>query len=214
MSLPRSEVRYTVEEYLALERESEERHEYLDGLIYAMAGESGEHGDICTNVTGQLYDQLRDKPCRVRSKDTKVLSGPKPRNRFSMKDLFSYPDVVVICGEPEYLDSHRDVLLNPTVIIEVLSSSTESFDRGEKFRRYREHNASLTDYVLVSQSMLLIEHYRRQPNGEWVFVAVSGLEASLRLASINCTLRLADVYDRVSFPVEVPGGSEAEKEPS
>lgn len=200
MSLPRLTPNYTIAEYLAQERASEERHEYLDGQIYAMAGESGEHADICTNLVRELSAQLRGTPCRVRSKDTKVLSGLIPTHRRTTKALFSYPDSVVICGEPQYLDEHRDVLLNPAVIIEVLSPSTEGFDRGEKFRRYRTHLETLTDYILVSQSMPLVEHYRRQPDNEWVFSSVGELEGSLHLASIGCTLRLMEVYDRVKFP--------------
>src|SRR5688572_3018211 len=101
MSVAQSEPRYTIQEYLSQERTSEERHEYLDGYIYAMAGESPEHADICTNLVRELSTQLRDKPCRVRSKDTKVLSGPPVRHRRATKGLFSYPDMVVICGEPK-----------------------------------------------------------------------------------------------------------------
>ncbi len=204
MALPEQHVVNTIDEYLELERASEERHEYLDGQIYQMAGESGAHADICTNLVGELHPQLRGKLCRVRSKDTKVLSGSMPRHRFMTKGLFSYPDVVVICGEPQYLDEHRDVVINPTVIVEVLSPSTEAFDRGEKFRRYRTYLESLTDYVLISQSMPLIEHYRRQPNNEWVLAAVGQLEERLSVASIGCTLRLTEVYDRVTFPAETP----------
>ncbi|MCA1555062.1 MAG: Uma2 family endonuclease [Acidobacteria bacterium] len=200
MSLLQSQLSYTVEEYLALERASEERHEYLDGQIYAMAGESEQHGDICVNLVGELRAQLRGGPCRVWTKDTKVRSGPTPKPYQTRKGLFSYPDAVVVCGGRQYHDEHRDVLLNPTVIIEVLSPSTEAYDRGEKFRRYRTYLGSLTDYVLVSQSLPLIEHYRRQPNDEWIMASAGDLNGSLHLASINCTLRLAEVYDRISFP--------------
>jgi len=202
MSLPQTIARYTIEEYLALERQSEERHEYIDGQIYAMAGESNEHADISSNLVGILNPQLRGTPCRVWTKDSKVLSGPAIRAYKSIKGLFSYPDIVVVCGEPRFLDDHRDVLLNPTVIIEVLSPSTESFDRGEKFRRYRTHLASLTDYVQVSQALPLIEHFRRQSNDEWVLSTVGDMTGSLNLGSINCTLRMSEVYDRVSFPEE------------
>jgi Uma2 family endonuclease len=202
MSLPQTIARYTVEEYLALERQSEERHEYIDGQIYAMAGESNEHADISVNLVVELGSQLKGTPCRVWTKDSKVLSGPAFRSYKSIKGLFSYPDIVVVCGEPRFLDDHRDVLLNPTVIIEVLSPSTESFDRGEKFRRYRTHLASLTDYVQVSQALPLIEHFRRQSNDEWVLSTVSEMTGSLHLGSINCTLRMSEVYDRVSFPEE------------
>ncbi|MEW6207642.1 MAG: Uma2 family endonuclease [Acidobacteriota bacterium] len=202
MSLARSEPLYTVDEYLALERASEERHEYLDGQIYAMAGESPQHGDICTNLTIAIGSQLRGTPCRVWSKDIKVRSGPAPKKGYSTKGLFSYPDLLVVCGEPQFHDEYRDVLLNPTVIIEVLSPTTEAFDRGEKWSRYQTWIPSLIDYVLVLQSKPQIEHFLRQPEGEWLYSLVKGLEGSLRLSSIDCTLRLAEVYDRIVFPVE------------
>ena len=137
MSLPQTQLHYTVEEYLALERESEERHEYLDGQIYAIAGESPQHGDISSNLVGILNPQLRGTPCRVWTKDAKVRSGPAIKSDRTAKGLFSYPDLVVVCGEPQFLDERQDVLLNPTVIIEVLSPTTESYDRGEQFQRYR-----------------------------------------------------------------------------
>jgi len=202
MSLPHSQVTYTVEEYLELERQSEERHEYLDGQVYAMAGESEEHGDICMNLSRIISTQLLGKPCRARSKDTKVRSGPDPTHRHSAKGLYSYPDLVVVCGERQYHDQHRDVLLNPTVIIEVLSPSTEAFDRGEKWWRYQTWLPSLTDHVLVSQSRPLIEHYLRQPRRDWLYSSVDDLAGNLTLSSIGCTLRLREGYDRIVFPVE------------
>ena len=162
MGTAKSQTVYTAEEYLALERESEQRHEYLDGQILAMAGESEEHGIICTNLSGQLYSQLRGRPCQAFSKDMKVLSGSDLHPRPSTKGFFSYPDIVVVCGERKYHDEHRDVLLNPTLIIEVLSPSTEAFDYGRKFWRYRTYLPSLKSYLLVSQSMPLIDHYLRQ----------------------------------------------------
>ena len=210
MSLPQTIARHTVEEYLALERESEERHEYLDGQIYAMAGESTQHADISVNLVSELRSQLKNTPCRVWTKDSKVLSGPAIKHSRSTRGLFSYPDLVVVCEEPRFLDEHQDVLLNPTVIIEVLSPATESFDRGEKFRRYRTQIPSLTDYVLVSQALPLIEHFRRQTNDEWVLSAHSDIESSLQIASINCTLHLSEVYDRVTFPEETPEPQDGE----
>lgn len=192
---------YTVEEYLALERESEERHEYLDGYIYAMAGESGEHADICTNLIRLTSTQLLDTPCRVRSKDTKVRSGPGSEQRRLTKGLFSYPDLVVICGDPIYHDQHRDVVLNPIVIIEVLSESTEAFDRGEKFLRFQTWNPTLSDYVLVWQTSPIIEHFVRRADGGWSYYVHQGLEASVTIESINSVLRLSEVYDRVAFPL-------------
>ena len=204
MRLQQAHLYFTVEEYLALERASEERHAYLDGQIYAMAGESPEHGDICSNLVIDVGAQLRGRPCRVWTKDTKVRSGPLPQTRRIFKGLFSYPDLVMVCGEPQFHDAYRDVLLNPTVIIEVLSPSTEAFDRGEKFRRYRIFNPSLSDYVLVAQDQPLIEHFVRQEHGQWLLAAsVSDLSGSVSLASIQCTLPLTNVYDRIVFPAEV-----------
>ena len=110
--------------------------------------------------------------------------------------LFSYPDIVVVCGEPECHDALRDVILNPTVIVEVLSPATEAFDRGEKFTRYQTWNPTLSDYVLVRQDRPQIEHYHRESNGGWSYHRHAGLEASVAIESIQCTLKLADVYDR------------------
>ena len=204
MSLPRSYTPYSVEEYLALERKSEERHEYLDGEIHAMAGESLEHGSICTNITGQLYTQLRGKECQVLSKDTKVGSGPPPQSSRSTRGSYSYPDLVVVCGDPKFHDEHRDVLVNPTVIIEVLSPTTEAFDRGEKWIRYQTWLQTLTDYLLVSQTKPQIELFHRHGTAEWRYSLVHGLEGSLSLDSIECTLQLADVYDRIVFATNTP----------
>lgn len=192
--------RHTVEEYLALDRASEERYEYLDGVVYGMAGESGEHADLCVNLTGLLHLQLQGTSCRVRSKDTKVRSAQHPEPGTLMKGLFSYPDLVVICGDPQYMDEHRDVLLNPTLIIEVLSASTEAYDRGEKFRRYRAWLPTLTDSLLVSQARPVIDHYRRGPDDQWVLMTYFGLDTSLVIESIRCTLPMIDVYQRIQFP--------------
>src|SRR5437764_4703394 len=186
MSLPQSYVSYSVDEYLALEREAEERHEYLDGQIYEMAGESPPHGAICMNLSRIISTQLLGTPCQAFSKDTKVRSGPTPKGRYLTKGLYSYPDLLVVCGEMKFQDEHRDVLLNPTVIIEVLSPTTEAFDRGEKFLRYRTHIETMTEYVLVSQSRPLIEHFLRQAGGQWLYSSAGEQEDSLYLASIEC----------------------------
>lgn len=182
-----------------MERAAEERHEYIDGQIYAMAGESAEHADITVNLVASLVNQLKGSSCRVRSKDTKVRSGPDPKPRHGSSGLFSYPDLVVICGEPLYHDAVADVVLNPTAIIEVLSPATESFDRGEKFKRYQLWNKSLKDYLLVSQDCPQIEHYEKQGQESWIYNRTEGLEASVVIQSINCKLTLLDVYDRISF---------------
>jgi len=202
MVQPQSQIRYTVEEYLEMERNSQERHEYLDGEIYQMASESLAHGDICINLAREISTQLRGTPCRALSKDIKVRSGTLPSPRRMMKGLFSYPDVLVVCGEPQFHDEDTDILTNPTVIIEVLSDSTEAFDRGEKFFRYQRIEP-LTEYVLVSQNLSLIEIFARQENN-WLYSATSDFAASVHLASIDCRLRLSEVYDRVTFPDEPP----------
>src|SRR5689334_14416032 len=118
MGLPRPLL--TENEYLALERQADQRHIYVDGELFAMAGESGAHADVTGNIFGSLHAQLRGTPCRARMKDTKVRSGPKPRNGKTPAGMYSYPDTVVICGEPEYLDKIQDVILNPKVIVETL----------------------------------------------------------------------------------------------
>ena len=197
MSVAQSEPRYTIDEYLELERNSEQQHEYLDGYIYAMAGESPEHADICTNLVGELSRQLRGTQCRVRSKDTKVLSGRPARDRRATKGLFSYPDIVVICGDPQYHDQGRDVLLNPGVIIEVMSKSTEAFDRGQKFLRYQNWNPTLINYLLVSQLEPVVEQFVRTPDGSWIYQVVQGVKQTFQIESIRCNLRMADVYDRI-----------------
>jgi Uma2 family endonuclease len=196
---------YTVEEYLALERRSEERHVYLDGQISDMAGESPEHGTISVNLVRLVSTQLLDTPCRVLSKDMRVGSGPG-RSK-STKGLYSYPDLLVVCGEMKFHDKHRDVLINPTVIMEVLSKSTEAFDRGEKFQRFQTWNPTLMDYLLVSQTSPIIEHFERQGDGGWSYHKYEGLEQTVRIDSINCALRLAEVYDRIDF------GSQPQEEP-
>jgi Uma2 family endonuclease len=189
----------TIEEYLALERTEAERHEYLDGCVYAMAGESPDHGRICVNLTRRLAEQLDSSGCEVFSKDLKVRCGPTPRPGQSMQGLFAYPDLVVVCGALQFHDQVQDVVVNPRVILEVLSPSTEAFDRGEKFHRYRRWLPTLTDYVLVAQDRPVIDHYHRTETGQWVVDILEGLSAQLHLPSIGCTVPLAEVYERLVF---------------
>jgi Uma2 family endonuclease len=144
--------------------------------------------------------QLKNKACRVRTKDAKNKSGGFARKiGESTKGMFSYPDVVVICGEVRHHDKKKDVILNPKVIIEVLSESTADFDRGEKFTRYRMFNETLTDYVLVSQDKPVIEHFIRQDDNSWKVFTYIGLESSCPVESIECELKLSEVYDRIKF---------------
>jgi Uma2 family endonuclease len=183
MSLPQQQPLFVPDEYLAFERDSEERHEWLDGLIYAMAGESIAHNTICANLAITVGTQLKGKSCRVLSPNMKVYSrlptDPK------LKGLFAYPDVTVVCGKPILHDKHQDVLINPRVIIEVLSNSTERYDRSEKFVRYRQ-NASLTDYMLVSQFTPSVELFSRRADGRWLYSFEMSLAGSLAIATIEC----------------------------
>ncbi len=197
---------YTEAEYLALERTAEERHEYVDGAIYAMAGESRAHGKISVNLVRLISTHLLGKNCDLFTKDTKVRSGPLPKSRSHSKGLFSYPDLVVVCNDAKYLDEYQDVLINPLVIIEVLSGSTEKFDSRQKFLRYQQYLPSLVDYVLVSQDQPLIELFHRPSpkSPRWEYTAVSGLKGRLVIPALKCTLRLAEVYYRVTFPSELP----------
>jgi Uma2 family endonuclease len=199
---------YTIDEYLDLERAAAERHEYLDGEIYAMAGESLAHSDICVNLAVELGAQLKGRDCRVTSPNMKVRSGPYIKQQKTTKGLYSYPDLAVVCGEPQFQDEHRDTLLNPTVIIEVLSPSTEAFDRREKLMRYRAQLPTLRDYLLVAQNEPAIEHFHFNEAGYWQHTVVIGLGASLYLESIDCALNLSEVYDRVEF---LPAPAELER---
>lgn len=190
--------RFTVEEYLAFERTSDERHEYLDGVIYAMAGESPDHGRICMNLAATLVPQLRGSDCEAFSKDMKVHCGPYRAH--TREGLYAYPDLVVVCGAMQFHSQAQDVLINPAVIVEVLSPSTEAFDRGEKFRRYRAWLPTLTDYVLVAQDRPVIDHYHREDDALWMLRTLEGLETRLHLETIGCTVPLADVYERIVLP--------------
>ncbi|MDX6484416.1 MAG: hypothetical protein QOE95_2187 [Gaiellaceae bacterium] len=193
MSLQRALAVFTPDEYLALERGSEIRHEFLDGTVYAMAGESPTHSAICFNLAGALHPQLREANCRGFSPNMKVRAGEA--------GLYAYPDLAVVCGEAVFHDRHGDVLLNPTVIFEVLSRSTQAYDRGEKFERYKSIE-TLRDYVLVSQDRPRLEHFSRRPDGAWVYAELEVTDDALTLDSINCRVALADIYDRIDFAAE------------
>ena len=198
MSLPLSQSLWSPEEYLTREREAFERHEWIDGVVYAMAGESPQHSLISSNVNAILNLQLRGRPCAVYSPNMKVYSR-LPADT-GLKGLFSYPDTTIVCGEALFHDQERDVLTNPRVVIEILSPTTERYDRGKKFLRYQQ-NPSLTDYVLIAQTYPSVEHYVRQENGSWVYSVTTALTASVPLASLECELPLTEVYDRIEFPL-------------
>lgn len=180
-------------EYLDQERQAENRSEFYRGQIYAMAGASRAHNLITVNLTRELSQRLKGCPCEVYSSDMKVKVKPS--------GLYTYPDVTVVCGEPRFDDAQNDILLNPKIIIEVLSPSTEAYDRGDKFEHYRRL-ASLSDYILVSQHRCRIEHFSRQADGRWLLIEVNDLQADLALDSIGCALPLAEIYERVVFEGE------------
>ena len=188
----------TAADYLAQERQAETKSEYLNGRIYGMSGASEEHNTIVFNLARRIGNQLDKKPCRGYVNDMRVKVSPT--------GLYTYPDVVVVCGKPRFEDQHVDTLLNPTVIIEVLSDSTENYDRGEKFAHYRAL-PSLSDYLLVAQDQPRIEHYQRQPDGRWLYSATDGLDAQVEIATIGCVLPLAEVYERVDFTEPEPASS-------
>jgi Uma2 family endonuclease len=180
---------YTPEEYLALERAAvDTKSDYLDGEIYgeiyAMAGATEDHNLIAGNIYRLLGNRFEGGPCRAYINDMRVRVAPD--------GLYTYPDVVAVCGEREFLDERRDTLLNPTVLFEVLSPSTEGYDRGAKFAQYWRL-ASLTDYVLVAQDRVRVEHSVRQGEG-WFVTALTALDATLRLPALDCALPLAAVY--------------------
>ena len=188
--------RLSPEEYLELDRAAEFRHEYFDGRMYMMAGGSHVHAIIIPNLARELGNALKKRPCVVSTSDARVLA--------SEGGLYTYPDLAVVCGEPIYAGSKRDILVNPTLIIEVLSPSTEAYDRGFKFAQYRKLE-SLQEYVLVSQSEPRVEAFRRQPSADWLLSEYSGMDATCRFLSIDCTAALAEIYDKVTFAPEETG---------
>lgn len=202
MAQPIPQPLFTEEEYLTFERDAFERREYLDGVIYAMAVQSPNHGIISTNLIRLLGNQLLETSCDIFTKDMKIRSGPLFASKRSRKGLFSYPDLVIVCGELQTLGEHEDVITNPLVIIEVLSESTMHFDRVAKFQRYQRYSPTLVDYVLVSQDQPLIEIYHRDaPDSDsWRYVSVNELARAIPITSINCQLQLSEVYYRITFP--------------
>ncbi len=182
----------TRQEYLEQERAAPSKSEYLAGKIYAMAGASEAHNLISINVTGGLWFQFKGRPCKVYNNDMKVF--------VESTGLYTYPDVVALCGEARFDDKRNDILLNPSVIFEVLSPSTEAYDRGEKFNHY-QRISTLTDYVLIAQDKIRVERYQRQTDGSWRYTCHEDSEEVIHFTALECALRLADIYDKVEFPV-------------
>ena len=179
----------TPEEYLAKERKALTKSEYRGGRIYALPGASRKHNLIAVHITGELYIQLRTRSCEVYTNDMRV--------KVSSAGLYTYPDVVVVCDEPRFEDTHFDTLLNPTVLIEVLSPSTAAYDRGEKFASYQKLD-SLCEYVLISQDSVCVEHYLRREQ-DWDLTEFRSLDDVFQLISIDCELSLQAIYAKVQF---------------
>ena len=185
----------TAEEYLERERAAESRSEYLNGVIVAMAGGTMDHDTICTNILRLIGNQVAGRPCRVFSANMKV--------RIERANLFRYPDVSALCGPVATYDAVRDVYLNPSFLCEVLSPKTEAYDRGDKFALYRLID-SFVEYLLVAQDRRWAQLYRRARAGGWESVEFTEPEDAIPLESIGCSLRVADIYDKVELPA-APG---------
>ncbi len=181
--------RYTPEEYLARERKADFKSEYDGGFISAMAGASRKHNVIALNFAGEIRSQFKGRPCAAFMSDMRLC--------VDATGLYTYPDVMAVCGEPHYLDDDLDTLLNATMIVEVLSTTTESYDRGRKFGHYRRL-PSLKEYVMVSQDEVRVERYTRRGD-DWILTEFTSLDDVLRLASIDCEVPLREIYDKVIF---------------
>lgn len=178
----------TAPDYLAWERQQETRHEYFNGEIFAMTGASRAHNLLCGNTFSALHAQLRGTPCEVYNSDMRV--------KVSETGMYTYPDIVAACAEPQFEDAEVDTLLNPVLIIEVLSDSTEQYDRGVKFRHYRTL-PSLQDYLLVAQTECRVEHYTREAGSRWLLTEYGGPDDTIDLISVGCRLYLREMYERV-----------------
>jgi Uma2 family endonuclease len=184
-------IRFTVEEYLARERKADYKSEFYQGEIFAMAGASAAHNEVKDALVAALRNALRDGPCRTASSDQRVL--------VDRTGLYTYPDIVITCEKPIYDEKDAETLTNPTVIIEILSPSTEKYDRGAKFRNYQQI-PSLKEYILVAQDEAVVERFVRQSDGSWALTAMVGLKDSLQLASRPARIPLADIYYGIDFP--------------
>ena len=183
--------RITTEEYLAQERAAQTKSEYFNGEVFAISGASPAHVLIVTNVVSELRGQRRARDCAVYSTDLRV--------KVSATGLYTYPDVVVVYGAARFEDEHADTLVNPKVIVEVLSKSTQDYDRGAKFDQYRTIE-SFTEYVLIAQDKPHVEHFVRQSPSQWLLSETGHMDDTVTLESIGCQLTLRDVYEKVERP--------------
>jgi Uma2 family endonuclease len=181
----------TPEQYLEIERKAEFKSEYYQGEMFAMSGAREGHNLIVLNLAAELRQQLRKSPCRAYVNDMRV--------RVHATGMYTYPDAIVVCGEPQFLDETRDTLLNPSLIVEVLAPSTEFYDRVRKFEHYRSVE-SVSEYLLVSSERARAELYTRQSDGRWLLTTANRLQDSLELQSVGVHLALSDLYEKVDFP--------------
>jgi Uma2 family endonuclease len=181
----------TPTEYLAIDRAAETKSEYLDGVIYGMGGASARHVQIVGNLVRELGNQLREKNCTVYSTDLRVCVDPD--------GMYAYPDVAAACGEPTFLDARMDTLMNPVLIIEVLSETTKNYDRGEKFERYRRI-PSFCEYLLIAQDKIHVERFVKQSDGTWVFHETDTAGDTIEPSSIGCRMPLSEIYFKVTLP--------------
>ncbi len=180
----------TPQEYLDQERKAEFKSEYVNGRVYAMSGVSDEHSTVAANLVGELHTRFKGRPCKVHGSDMRV--------QVEDTGKYAYPDVTVVCGASQFADTHMDTLVNPIILMEVLSPSTEAYDRGAKFAHY-QYITTLQEYVLVSQNRPLVEKYTRQGE-QWLLTMYRGLDAVLELASVDCRIPLHEIYAKVTFP--------------
>ncbi len=185
----------TPAEYLDFERRSEQKHEYLAGRVFAMAGASPKHNLICGNMIRALGERLRGRPCAIMPSDQHVY--------VEATELGTYPDVTVLCGQGNYHKDFSQSLVNPSIVVEVLSPSTEAYDRGAKFDHYRPIE-TLREYVLVSTDRLAVDHYLREAGGTWRLTTSRGPDGQLRLPSVDATVPLAELYENIELVA--PGG--------
>jgi Uma2 family endonuclease len=180
----------TASEYLAIERQAEFKSEFYNGEMFAMAGASPRHNFIRDNLSGEQYAQLKGSPCRAVASDQRV--------HVSRTGLYTYPDLLIVCGSPELDPADDHSIINPVAIVEVLSSSTEKYDRGAKFRNYQQI-PSLMEYILVAQDEAVIERFVRQTDGSWGLISFVGPEANLAFTTVPVQIELKDIYTGVSF---------------
>jgi Uma2 family endonuclease len=187
--------RCSAQEYLELERRAATKSEFFAGEIFAMTGASRDHNLIVANLVRELTLELKGRPCETYPSDMRV--------KVNATGLYTYPDLAVVCGPPQFDDEQKDTLLNPTLIVEVLSISTEAYDRGKKFAHYRKIG-SLAEVLLVSQDKPHVDRYVRQPENQWLLAEWDGLQSRVLLTSIDCRVDMAEIYDKVELTADSP----------